>query len=72
MSALLAAIAELERDAERLDWYEQQHTLHGSLELLYVVDGYELSQMAEDGDTRVLQVYGESLRAAIDAARSGT
>lgn len=55
-------------DSERLDWYEAQHTLHKSLEVLYTVDGYELSVMAEDGE-KVLATYkGESLRDAIDQA----
>lgn len=55
-------------DSERLDWYQAQHTLHRSLEVLYVVDGYELSIMADDGD-RVLATYkSETLRDAIDQA----
>lgn len=55
-------------DLERLDWYEAQHTLHKSLEVLYVVDGYELSLMAEDGDTVLATYKGNTLRDAIDQA----
>lgn len=55
-------------DSERLDWYQAQHTLHKSLEVLYVVDGYELSLMAEDGETVLATYKGESLRGAIDQA----
>lgn len=61
-------IEALRRDAERLDWYESQHTLHYWLELLYVVDGYELSR-SRDGNIQ-WAVQADNLRAAIDAALS--
>lgn len=57
-------------DSERLDWFEAQHTLHKSLEVLYVVDGYELSLIAEDGDVVLATFKGETLREAIDQAMS--
>lgn len=59
-------------DSERLDWYQAQHTLHKSLEVLYVVDGYELSVMAEDGERVVATYRGETLRDAIDQAIRST
>ena len=55
-------------DAERLDWYESKHTLHKDLELLYVVDGYELSIMDQDGQKVVACYSGKNIRECIDAA----
>ena len=60
------ALAALE-DAERVEWYEGQHTLHGAVECLYVVDGYHVS-VTHDGDT-VAQYHGDSVRSAFDRAR---
>jgi hypothetical protein len=59
--------AELRKDAARLDWIEAQHTLHRSVELLYVVDGYEVEYLY-DGNSISKPHRGDSLRAAIDAA----
>lgn len=57
------------QDAKRLDWLERMHTLHQSVEILYVVDGYEVIVMHEDGITKLSEtVHGDSLRTAIDAA----
>lgn len=55
-------------DSERLDWYQAQHTLHKFIEVLYVVDGYELNLMAEDGERVAATYKGETLRDAIDQA----
>jgi hypothetical protein len=55
-------------DEERLDWYEDQHTLHYGLELTYVVDGFTLEYIQDTGNTKY-QVQGVSLRDAIDKAR---
>ena len=58
-------------DARRLDWLERMHTLHGSVEFLYVVDGHE-AEIQRDGDV-VSVHHGLTLRAAIDAAmKEGT
>jgi hypothetical protein len=59
---------ELLADAQRLNWYESQHTLHKNPELLYVVDGYEISMMEQDGQKVVAEFFGKSIRDCIDAA----
>lgn len=53
----------------RLQWLEDQHTLHKSVEILYVVDGYEV-QHTYDGDPVGPAFHGETLSAAIDTARA--
>lgn len=59
-------------DAQRLDWLEKFHTLHTSVEILYVVDGYEVTVMNEDGIHELSPRYhGADLRSAIDAAMAG-
>ena len=65
----LAMLDEARKDKERLDWYEQQHTLHGAVEVLYVyvVDGYELTITHYGNPVRY--VRAPTLRAAIDQAR---
>ena len=65
----LALLDEARKDRERLDWYEQQHKLHGAVEVLYVyvVDEYELT-ITHDGNP-VRYVRAPTLRAAIDQAR---
>lgn len=55
------------KDRERLDWYEEQHTLHGAVESLYVVNGYVVN-VTHDGKPTG-EHWGETLRAAIDQAR---
>lgn len=55
-------------DTERLDWLERKHTLHDSVAILYVVDGYEVQVSTNDGDTILHEVHGETLRDAIDRA----
>ncbi len=53
----------------RLKWLEDNHTLHRSVEILYVVDGYEVTVMHEDGVTELSPRFrGETLAAAIDSA----
>ena len=66
---ILALLDEARKDRERLDWYEQQHKLHGAVEVLYVyvVDEYELT-ITHDGNP-VRYVRAPTLRAAIDQAR---
>ena len=61
--------AELRKDA--IKWLEDNHTLHTSVEILYVVDGYEVTVMHENGVTPLSKTYhGETLLTAIDRARS--
>lgn len=55
------------RDADRLDWIERKHTLHKTVEFLYVVDGYQV-QHTHDGCEVGDAFHGETLRDAIDAA----
>jgi hypothetical protein len=54
-------------DTERLDWLQKNHTLHRSVEILYVVIGYEVRLLVDD-----LVVHGEfegeDLRHALDNA----
>lgn len=58
-------------DAERLDWIEAQHTLHLAVEILYVVDGYELT-LTYDGNPLTMLAKDDTLRAAIDIAMERT
>lgn len=54
-------------DKARLDWLQAQLTLHRTVAMLYVVDGYIVQHM-EDGD-EVSDVFkGATLADAIDAA----
>jgi hypothetical protein len=56
-------------DKDRLDWLEANHTLHKTVEILYVVDGYEVTLMHEDGVTELsTRFHGSDLREAIDKA----
>lgn len=55
-----------------LKWLEDNSTLHKGVEILYVVDGYEVRVMDEDGVTALSPAYhGETLSAAIEAAMIG-
>ena len=65
--AALALLDAGRKDRERVDWMEQQHTLHGAVEMLYVVDGYTVN-VTHDGNPTG-EHWGETLRAAIDRAR---
>ncbi len=58
--------AELINDTQRLDWYENQHTLHYHLEVLYVVDGVVLTRLYDD--TPKEKFEASNLREAIDLA----
>jgi hypothetical protein len=56
-------------DAARLDWLENNHTLHKSVEIVYVVDGYQVCLLHEDGVTELSPKFeGHDLRSAIDEA----
>lgn len=61
--------ASLGKDAARLKWLEDNHTLHKSVEILYVVDGYQVTLLHEDGITELSPRYeGHDLASAIDTA----
>lgn len=62
-----AAAAASAKDAGRLDWLEREHTLHTSVEILYVVDGYDIDVIERDC-TVVSTAHGDTLRTALDAA----
>jgi hypothetical protein len=62
----------LRTDAARLDWLAAAHTLHNSVEILYVVDGYTVDVMHHDGATCHKSSHAETLREAIDAAMEAT
>lgn len=56
-------------DAERLKWYEDQHTLHRTLELTYCVDSYLLECLDESGEA-FWSVQKPTLAECIDEAAS--
>lgn len=53
-------------DAERLDWLERVHTLHRTIEILYVVDGYKLTYCHDYSP--LMSFEGETVRECIDKA----
>lgn len=53
--------------SRHIEWLEDMHTLHYCVEILYVVDGYQLQQ-TRDGSDVGEPVRGETLEKAIDAA----
>lgn len=55
-------------DKARLDWLQAQHTLHRAVEVLYVVDGYELTVTYDGNPITGYRYHGDTLRAAIDLA----
>lgn len=60
---------ELVKADARMQWLEDNSTLHKRVEILFVVDGYEVTIMHEDGVTELSPAYrGESLAEAIDEA----
>ena len=66
-------LAEFEQDALCLKWIEDNETLHQRVEFLYVVDGYEVTLMHENGVTELSKTFrGATIRDAIDALRDHT
>ena len=62
---------EVARADARMAWLEKHSTLHTRVEILYVVDGYEVQVVHEDGVTDLSPAYrGETLAQAIDNALS--
>lgn len=50
-----------------LQWLESMHTLHGSVEILYVVDGYQIQRMFDDSEVGD-PIKAETLEDCIDIA----
>lgn len=60
-------------DESRLQWLEDHLTLHKDVELLYVVDGYQVTLLDTTPNKPGEQEFlGETLRDAIDAAMRAT
>lgn len=57
-------------DSDRIDWIEENHTLHRTVEFLYVVTGYTVTILYDD-EPIGWDFRGETLRDAIDAAMRG-
>lgn len=52
---------------DKIEWLESMHTLHGAVEILYVVSGYQIQRTFDDscvGDP----ITAESLSDAIEMA----
>ena len=61
----------LARAEGQIKWLEDNSALHKMVEILYVVDGYEVTVMHEDGVTELSARFrGATLGEAIDAALS--
>ena len=50
-----------------LQWLESMHTLHGSVEILYVVDGYQIQRKFDDSEVGE-PIKAETLEDCIDIA----
>jgi len=55
-------------DAQIIDWLERQSTLHRQVDILYVVDGYQVTLMYDGEPVSGKQWHGASLREAITKA----
>jgi hypothetical protein len=59
----------LDRADARMAWLEDKSTLHHRVEILYVVDGYEVTVVHENGVTELTpRFHGVSIGQAIDKA----
>lgn len=56
-------------DNARVEWLQKANTLHRQVEILYVVDGYEVT-VTWDGHAISEDFHGETLGQAIDKAMS--
>lgn len=52
---------------DKIEWLESMHTLHGAVEILYVVSGYQI-QRTFDGSDVGEPITAETLAEAIDMA----
>lgn len=50
-----------------LQWLESMHTLHGSVEILYVVDGYQIQRKFDDSEVGE-PIKAQTLEDCIDIA----
>lgn len=55
-------------ESDRLEWMERHSTLHTEVQILYVVDGYEVSVEHDSGCGLHGPWHGATLGDAIDAA----
>lgn len=55
-------------ESDRLGWVERHSTLHTEVQILYVVDGYEVSVEHDSGRRLHGPWHGATLGDAIDAA----
>lgn len=55
-------------DAEIIDWLEQQSTLHQQVEILYVVDGFQVMLTYDGFPITGKEWRGETLREAFAKA----
>jgi len=55
---------------EAIEWIERHTTLHTTVSMLYVVDGYEVT-LLWDGNPISPVFHGETLLEALNAARVG-
>ena len=51
----------------RIEWLESMHTLHGAVEILYVVSGYQIQRTFDDSDVGE-PIAADTLAEAIDMA----
>ena len=54
---------------DKIEWLESMHTLHGAVEILYVVPGYQI-QRTFDGDELGDPIEAPTLAEAIEIAMS--
>jgi SHS2 domain-containing protein len=59
-------------DKEILDWLESQYDLHRELEIMYVVDGYQVEFRRDGNKTNGKRFHGETLRGALCRAMIDT
>lgn len=64
---LWGVVMKIITDSDRIQWLEDMNTLHGAVEILYVVDGYQLMHTYDDSQV-MREVHGNTLAQAIDNA----
>ncbi len=52
---------------DKIEWLESMHTLHGRVEIIYVVDGYTIQRTFDDSDVGD-PIKAPTLSECIDAA----
>lgn len=52
---------------KHIEWLESMHTLHGAIEILYVVDGYQIQRTYDDMEIGT-PIKADTLTACIDVA----